>query len=161
MIKAKAFNHAAFRVSDVEKATSFYENVIGLKRIPRPNFGFGGAWYGIGNNALHIISSENRGQKPDPLGAHVAFDVEDFDETKRTLKEMGIELLEGQNMAAGRQLWILDPDGNEDEPRRLSDSTWNLLLEGGFVRALQPARFGGGEVSLVEFVDATIEIARA
>jgi len=71
MIKLKAFNHAAFRVSDVEKATAFYENVVGLKRIPRPNFGFGGAWYGIGNNALHIISSENRGQKPDPLGAHV------------------------------------------------------------------------------------------
>ena len=89
MIKAKAFNHAAFRVSDVEKATSFYENVIGLKRLPRPNFGFGGAWYGIGNNALHIISSENRGQKPDPLGAHVAFDVEDFEETKRTLKRGG------------------------------------------------------------------------
>ncbi|HXM88062.1 MAG TPA: VOC family protein, partial [Candidatus Acidoferrum sp.] len=75
MVKLKAFNHAAFRVSDVEKATAFYENVVGLKRIPRPNFGFGGAWYGIGNNALHIISSENRGQKPDPLGAHVAFDV--------------------------------------------------------------------------------------
>jgi catechol 2,3-dioxygenase-like lactoylglutathione lyase family enzyme len=117
MIKAKAFNHAAFRVSDVEKATAFYENVVGLKRIPRPNFGFGGAWYGIGNNALHIISSENRGQKPDPLGAHVAFDVEDFEETKRTLKEMGIEFLEGPNMGAGRQLWILDPDGNTVELR--------------------------------------------
>ena len=50
---------------------------------------------------------------------------------------------------------------NDDELRRLSDSTWKLLLEGGFVRALQPARFGGGEVSLVEFVDATIEISRA
>jgi NAD(P)-dependent dehydrogenase (short-subunit alcohol dehydrogenase family)/catechol 2,3-dioxygenase-like lactoylglutathione lyase family enzyme len=118
MIKLKAFNHAAFRVSDVEKATAFYENVVGLKRIPRPNFGFGGAWYGIGNNALHIISSENRGQKPDPLGAHVAFDVEDFDETKRTLKEMGIEFLEAPaNMGAGRQLWILDPDGNTVELR--------------------------------------------
>ncbi len=96
----------------------FYENVVGLKRIPRPNFGFGGAWYGIGNNALHIISSENRGQKPDPLGAHVAFDVEDFEETKRTLKEMGVEFLEAPpNMGAGRQLWILDPDGNTVELR--------------------------------------------
>jgi catechol 2,3-dioxygenase-like lactoylglutathione lyase family enzyme len=56
MIKLKALNHAAFRVSNVDKATSFYENVIGLKRIPRPDFGFGGAWYGIGNNALHIIT---------------------------------------------------------------------------------------------------------
>lgn len=50
----------------------------------------------------------------------------------------------------------------EDERmRQLSDPTWKLLLDGGFLRALQPARFGGGEVSLVEFVDATIEISRA
>ncbi|MFZ0677524.1 acyl-CoA dehydrogenase family protein [Candidatus Binatus sp.] len=49
----------------------------------------------------------------------------------------------------------------DDELRRLSDSTWKLLLDGGFLRSLQPARFGGGEVSLVEFVDATIEISRA
>jgi 3-hydroxy-9,10-secoandrosta-1,3,5(10)-triene-9,17-dione monooxygenase len=44
--------------------------------------------------------------------------------------------------------------------RRLSDRTWKLLLEGGFVRSLQPARWGGGEVSLLEFVDAIMEIAR-
>ena len=118
MIKLRALNHAAFRVSDVEKATAFYEKVIGLKRIPRPDFGFGGAWYGIGNNALHIISSENHGRKPDPLGAHVAFDVEDFEETKRSLKEMGIEFLEApSNMGAGRQLWVVDPDGNTVELR--------------------------------------------
>ena len=49
----------------------------------------------------------------------------------------------------------------DDQLRRLSDSTWKLLLDGGFLRSLQPARFGGGEVSLVEFVDATIEISRA
>ena len=49
----------------------------------------------------------------------------------------------------------------DDELRRLSDSTWKLLMETGFLRALQPARFGGGEVPLVEFVDATIEISRA
>ncbi|MGC1677990.1 MAG: acyl-CoA dehydrogenase family protein [Candidatus Binataceae bacterium] len=48
----------------------------------------------------------------------------------------------------------------DDGMRRLSDRTWKLLLDGGFLRALQPARFGGGEVSLVEFVDATIEISR-
>jgi 3-hydroxy-9,10-secoandrosta-1,3,5(10)-triene-9,17-dione monooxygenase len=44
--------------------------------------------------------------------------------------------------------------------RRLSDRTWKLLLEGGFVRSLQPARWGGGEVTVVEFVDAMMEIAR-
>ena len=49
----------------------------------------------------------------------------------------------------------------DDRMRRLSDPTWKLLLDGGFLRALQPARFGGGEVSLVEFVDAAIELSRA
>ena len=44
--------------------------------------------------------------------------------------------------------------------RRLSDGTWKILLENGFVRSLQPARWGGGEVSLVEFIDAMMEIAR-
>jgi 3-hydroxy-9,10-secoandrosta-1,3,5(10)-triene-9,17-dione monooxygenase len=32
----------------------------------------------------------------------------------------------------------------EDGLRRLSDRTWKSLLEGGFLRAMQPARFGGG-----------------
>ena len=45
--------------------------------------------------------------------------------------------------------------------RRPSDTTWRHLVEGGFVRALQPARWGGDEVHIVEFIDATVEIARA
>jgi len=48
-----------------------------------------------------------------------------------------------------------------DELRRLPDGAWKLLLDGGFLRALQPARWGGGEVTLVEFVDAVAEISRA
>jgi 3-hydroxy-9,10-secoandrosta-1,3,5(10)-triene-9,17-dione monooxygenase len=44
--------------------------------------------------------------------------------------------------------------------RRLSDRTWKILLENGFLRSLQPARWGGGEASLLEFVDAMMEIAR-
>lgn len=48
-----------------------------------------------------------------------------------------------------------------DHLRRLDDRSWKHLVEGGFVRALQPARFGGGEVTLLEFADMVIEIARA
>jgi 3-hydroxy-9,10-secoandrosta-1,3,5(10)-triene-9,17-dione monooxygenase len=49
----------------------------------------------------------------------------------------------------------------DDKLRRLSDATWSMLLDGGFLRCLQPARWGGGEVHLVEYVDAMIEISRA
>lgn len=118
MVKVKGFSHSAVRITDADRSIAFYENVLGLKKLPRPNFPFKGAWYGVGPNAIHLISSENRGQKPDPLGAHIALDVEDFDETKKALKEMGIEFLEApSNMGAGRQLWILDPDGNTVELR--------------------------------------------
>jgi 3-hydroxy-9,10-secoandrosta-1,3,5(10)-triene-9,17-dione monooxygenase len=44
--------------------------------------------------------------------------------------------------------------------RRLSDQTWQILLDGGFVRSLQPARWGGGEVALIDFVDAMLELSR-
>ena len=47
-----------------------------------------------------------------------------------------------------------------DELRRLPDETWKLLLDSGVLRALQPARFGGGEVPLVDFLDAVLELSR-
>lgn len=46
-----------------------------------------------------------------------------------------------------------------DSLGRLTDTTWKLLHDCGIVRALQPARFGGGEVELVEFVDSIIELS--
>jgi 3-hydroxy-9,10-secoandrosta-1,3,5(10)-triene-9,17-dione monooxygenase len=48
-----------------------------------------------------------------------------------------------------------------DEQRRLPDTAWKLLLDGGFLRALQPARWGGSEVTLGEFLDAVVELSRA
>jgi 3-hydroxy-9,10-secoandrosta-1,3,5(10)-triene-9,17-dione monooxygenase len=52
-------------------------------------------------------------------------------------------------------------DAEGDQLRRLPDVAWKLLLDGGFLRALQPARWGGGEVGLVEFLDAVVELSRA
>jgi len=46
------------------------------------------------------------------------------------------------------------------EERCLTGTTWKYLQETGVLRALQPARWGGGEARLVEFLDAVFEIAR-
>jgi 3-hydroxy-9,10-secoandrosta-1,3,5(10)-triene-9,17-dione monooxygenase len=48
-----------------------------------------------------------------------------------------------------------------DELRRLPDHVWKQLLEGGMLRALQPRRWGGGEVHFTEFLDAVMAISRA
>jgi 3-hydroxy-9,10-secoandrosta-1,3,5(10)-triene-9,17-dione monooxygenase len=55
---------------------------------------------------------------------------------------------------------LRDTVADDNRLRRLSDRTWNILMDNGFLRSLQPARWGGGEVPLVEFIDASIEIAR-
>ncbi len=56
---------------------------------------------------------------------------------------------------------LITLDGDGDQLRRVPDAAWKLLLDGGFVRALQPARWGGGEVELLEFLDAVGELSRA
>ena len=118
MIKIRGLAHSALRITDADRAISFYDKVLGLKPLSsRPNFGFGGAWLGVGNNQIHLISAEKREGVINPLGPHVALEVEDYEETKRSLKEMGIEFLEAPSNIAGRQLWILDPDGNTVELR--------------------------------------------
>ncbi len=48
-----------------------------------------------------------------------------------------------------------------DELRRLPDRVWQLLDEHGFLRALQPARWGGGEVTMLEFLDGVMQVSRA
>lgn len=45
--------------------------------------------------------------------------------------------------------------------RRLPDRAWKHLMESGILRSLQPARFGGGERPLVEFLDAVVELSKA
>jgi 3-hydroxy-9,10-secoandrosta-1,3,5(10)-triene-9,17-dione monooxygenase len=44
--------------------------------------------------------------------------------------------------------------------RRLPDHVWGLLLGCGILRALQPRRWGGGEVHLREFHDAVMAVSR-
>ncbi len=48
-----------------------------------------------------------------------------------------------------------------DELRRLPDRVWKLLLGGGFLRSLQPKRWGGGEVHIAEFADAIMILSAA
>ena len=55
---------------------------------------------------------------------------------------------------------LAESAAEDNRLRRLADRTWKILLDNGFLRSLQPARWGGGEFSLIEFVDANMELAR-
>ena len=127
MIKPVELSHAAFRIGDVDRSREFYEKALGLKPISRPEFSFGGMWYGVGSGQIHLIVSKPH-DGPDPTGPHIAIEVEDLDAAKASLREMGVPFLDGDAMRAtlkeedrrrlGRQIWVLDPDGNTVELRK-------------------------------------------
>ncbi|MGH7935140.1 MAG: VOC family protein [Candidatus Binataceae bacterium] len=128
MIKTRGFSHVAINVTDVDKSKEFYEKVIGLKKIPRPQISIPGEWYGVGTNQLHIIGGKRRPEGIDPTGPHMAIEVEDLEATKAELREIGIEFLDAVSMRmnltpesqrmVGQQIWVKDPDGNVVELRQ-------------------------------------------
>ncbi len=137
MIKTRGVNHVAIRISDVSRASEFYGKLLGLEVVPFPMMDrdkvakfrdevvsskgvpapTGGIWFAAGSTQLHLLASPGHTERSgSPFGPHLALAVEDFDETKRTLQQAGIEFLEAQiQQGRGRQMWISDPDGNTVE----------------------------------------------
>jgi len=60
-IGAQRIDHVAIDITNVERAKAFYGGVLGLQEIPRPtSFTFGGAWYQIGPEVLHLVARDEK-----------------------------------------------------------------------------------------------------
>jgi catechol 2,3-dioxygenase-like lactoylglutathione lyase family enzyme len=111
-----AAHHLSFPVTDLERSRAFYEQVLGLRLIPRPDFGFPGVWYQAGPCEVHLIQTipgVDVGQAPpslNPMAQHAAFAVRDYEQTLAVLKDRGLEVLE--TSAQQGQMWVRDPDGH-------------------------------------------------
>lgn len=108
--------HVSVIVSDVERALTFYRDVLGLPLDPaRPDLGYPGAWLTLGDQQLHLLQLPN----PDPVAGrpahggrdrHVAISVSDFGALRRQLDAQGIQYTLSQS---GRTaMFVRDPDGN-------------------------------------------------
>lgn len=119
-VSIAGFHHAGLMVTDVARAAAFYEGVLGLQALPRPDFGFDGRWYDLGHgHQLHLMSIE---QMPGNTGQagfdhHIALQVADIHEAERQLVAHGIEFARGSGRSGNPQLFIRDPDGNMIELR--------------------------------------------
>lgn len=127
LMKIRSLDHAALLVKDVARTRHFYGQVLGLEEVPRPtNFNFAGAWFAMGHEQLHIVEEPAVGRAaavqpaaylPQELAVgrcpHIAFEVEDLEEAKATLRTHAIAIVGGpQPRGDGvTQLYVLDPDG--------------------------------------------------
>ena len=113
------FSHAAVFVTDLDRATNFYDKALQLKRIEEPFHDGKHVWYRIGeHDQLHVISGAKEDIAHD-INVHLAFSVPDMDVFTKHLDELGIKYGNwAQNSKTPqvrpdkvKQIYLQDPDG--------------------------------------------------
>jgi catechol 2,3-dioxygenase-like lactoylglutathione lyase family enzyme len=118
MIQYEAIHHVGLIVTDLERAKSFYRDVLGLQEIQRPAFDFPGAWYAVGEagQQLHLLVHKGETKRTggiDTRDGHFAIRVSDYEKTLAWLRRHGIEHKAKPDSITGfAQIFLLDPDRN-------------------------------------------------
>lgn len=112
-------HHVSLNVDDVDRADTFYTDVLGLTTIDRPDLGVRGRWLRCGRTEVHLIEVGSEHQAPD--GQHLAFQVADVDRARDEIRAAGVDVTEVMDIGAGRQAFLSDPAGNLIELNQPAD----------------------------------------
>ncbi len=105
-------HHVSLNVDDLEAATAFYRDILGLEVLDRPDaeISVAGTWLGLPDGReLHLL----RAEVAKNTGHHFAFEVEDVEQVVTELAEHGVitrnvGVMEGICL----QTFCTDPSGN-------------------------------------------------
>ncbi|MGI9365154.1 MAG: VOC family protein [Rhizobiaceae bacterium] len=95
-------DHVNVRTNQLESMIDWYTRILGLKKGPRPNFGFHGAWMYSGDDAVvHLVEVDE-----DPgAGSETNLKVEHF-----ALSASGKKSFEARLVEAGEDFKVIDLD---------------------------------------------------
>ena len=110
-------HHVSFRVTDLSVSLAFYEDVLGCRRLARPDdkLPTPGAWLQAGATQVHLIEApadDLTGYPPAGLtgtASHIAFHSDDLPAAEESFRLRGIEIRRGKVLP---QFFVADPDGN-------------------------------------------------
>ena len=117
--KDTVLNHIALHVSDLQKSTIFYEQIIQLDSVPEPFHDGRHTWLKIGSvSALHLIAGASKDHVPDK-NSHLCFSVPSITDFIGRLDNVHLEY---ENWAGVKnsvttrvdgikQIYFQDPDG--------------------------------------------------
>ena len=111
-MKIKAIGFVAIPVTDIKRARSFYEEVLGLRTSDEM---MGGKWieYAVGEDTLAIANVSDT-WTPSDQGTGAAFEVEDFDEAIGRLRDRHVRFAaEPFETPCCHMAVVQDPDGNK------------------------------------------------
>jgi catechol 2,3-dioxygenase len=143
--------HAHLKVADIERALTFYRDVLGFELTAR--IGSAAAFLSAGGYHHHIGLNtwESRGGSPPPPGTtglyHVAIRYPDrptLADAVRRVADAGIPLDGASDHGVSEAIYLRDPDGNgielyRDRPRE----QWPRGSAGGIVMFTEPLDLGG------------------
>lgn len=113
-MRATRLNHVSIHADDMEESLRFYCEVLGMERLPSPDFEHHVEWLRLGDQQLHLF----RRDTPAPAFHHIGLEVDDFEAAYRLARERGMrddetwspdvrELTDGSV-----QMYLRDPAGN-------------------------------------------------
>ena len=114
MIRIKEIAFTGYPITDVARARSFYEGVLGLKQTMQFDQD-GKSWieYDVGPATLAISNLAGEKWKPSHDGPSTALEVDDFDAAIQELRAAKVTFaLEPMDTGGCRMAVVLDPDGN-------------------------------------------------
>jgi len=108
-------HHVSLLVSDLQRASSFYINVLGLEEdTSRPEMAFPGMWLTIGAQQIHLLcfdkTASGTGAEHPGRDAHFALAVTSISKVEEILKR--VEVPYHMSKSGRRALFCRDPDGN-------------------------------------------------
>jgi glyoxylase I family protein len=113
-----SLNHASMVVADAAKSVKFYAGVLGLQQVERPDLGFPGAWFQLGEQQIHILELETMDPvtgRPEHGGRdrHVALSVAALSPFKEKFEQE--DIMYTMSKSGRKALFCRDPDGNAIE----------------------------------------------
>ncbi len=113
-IRLKNINHITYNVKSRDAALKWYEEILGLKQIPKMVDADHLYWLQLPSGAMvHIIENA---EAPSAPSHHTAFEVDDIEASREYLVQKGIETTDIQTRNDGQRAFYLnDPDGNRIE----------------------------------------------
>ncbi|MHB8529849.1 MAG: VOC family protein [Caulobacteraceae bacterium] len=135
MIRIRKIQHVGLRVDDLPESEAFYSGLLGLPKVDigkivgqvRPGYredlqrvtgvssGKGALWIQIPGLQVHLVTGDKDPGVASPFDTHLALEVEDFEEAKKTLDERGVKYVEAPEGLPYRQAFLTDPTGNTIE----------------------------------------------
>lgn len=119
MASVLGLDHVSIIVKDGDASLRFYQQLLGLKLLPRPELGFPGYWLDLfAGQSLHIMQLPNPNadtHRPEHGGRdfHFALRVDSIDAFAERLRAMGAPFT--QSRSGRRALFVKDLDNNAFE----------------------------------------------